>query len=215
MIFNINPHFESCEDISRCGDFFKGNFLNGKSIRTFIAIEVPDSFKAAPWKVQDDLRRFRCRVSWTKSAGMHLTLKFLGDTDEGMVDEIGEALEKSAGSYHPFEIKLGSPGVFGGRNPRVLWLGLEAPQTLFDLVKAVEEAMFGLGFAREKRKFHPHLTLGRVKEQAGAIEMADYFKALSVDSEVFTVYEIVLFRSDLKPSGAVYTPLKRVSLNQG
>jgi len=185
------------------------------TVRTFIAIEVPDSFKAAAGKVQDDLRRFRCRVSWTRSNGMHLTLKFLGDTDEGIVDEIGEALERAVIHFQAFEIKLGSPGVFGGGNPRVLWLGLEAPQTLFDLVKAVEEAMFGFGFAREKRKFHPHLTLSRVKEQAGAIEMADFFKALSVDSEVSTVYEIVLFRSDLKPSGAVYTPLKRVSLNQG
>ena len=141
---------------------------------------------------------------------MHLTLKFLGDTDEDMLEEIGEALESAAIHFQPFEIRLGSPGVFGGRNPRVLWLGLEAPQTLFDLVEAVEEAMFGLRFAREKRKFHPHLTLGRVKEQTGVGEMADFFRSLRLESEIFTVDEIVLFRSDLQPSGAVYTPLRRL-----
>ena len=188
--------------------------MNQQSVRTFIALEAPDSFRDIAVKLQNELTKFKCRISWTKKAGMHLTLKFLGDIDANQIDAIAEMLEKTASGFSPFEVKLGSPGAFGGKNPRVLWLGLLAPSTLGELAVAIDKAMHGLGFPLENRKFHPHLTLGRVKDDAGTSELLQFLKSYELEEASFTAGEVILFKSELKPSGAVYTPLMSVSLKR-
>lgn len=180
-------------------------------IRTFVAVEIPADFKDAAMNIQDDLQRFKCRVAWTKAAGMHLTLKFLGDTEPGLVDELGDAFADVASNCKPFVLSLNEPGVFGGGIPRVLWLGLDAPDELFSLQKELDREASKFGFPRENRKFHPHLTLGRVKDHRGTEEMVDRFKKMQPERKVFRAEGIVFFRSDLQPTGAVYTPLKRLN----
>ena len=188
--------------------------MNQQSVRTFIALEAPDSFRDIAVKLQNELSRFKCRISWTKKAGMHLTLKFLGDVDANQINAIAEMLEKTASGFSPFEVKLGNPGAFGGKNPRVLWLGLLAPSTLGELAVAIDKAMHGLGFPLENRKFHPHLTLGRIKDDTGTSELLQYLKACKVEEASFKAGEVILFKSELKPSGAVYTSLMSVSLKR-
>lgn len=183
-------------------------------IRTFIAVEVPESIKGVALALQDDLKRVDCRVSWTKPAGMHLTLKFLGDTDQGLIEEIGAALNEIAAEHRQFPLSLGKAGAFGGRNPRVLWLGFDESPELSRLQMEVENAVAQFGFSKENRKFHSHLTLCRVKDNQGASELVEILESSVFETETFEVDELVFFKSELKPAGAVYTPLNRAKLGR-
>ena len=179
-----------------------------KPLRTFIALEVPVEVKDIACNLQDDLRKFQCRVSWTRQQALHLTLKFLGDTYPEQVDEISDAVADITGKYTPFELQLEKGGCFGGRIPRVLWLGIRENEKLTELQKEIDRALSKLGFPAENRKFHPHLTLGRVKDRQGTEEMGRHLREVSVEKCSFTATELIFFKSELKSTGAVYTPLK-------
>jgi 2'-5' RNA ligase len=184
--------------------------MNALKIRTFIALEVSPDLKKEALRIQEELRRFRCRISWTRTEGMHLTLKFLGDTESDKIEKISGILTQISRDFPPFDIKLGKAGIFGGRKPRILWLGLQVPPTLLELQNKIENALLELGFPKEERQFHPHLTLGRVTDTIRVKELAEYFKTIPIAELNYIAEDIVFFRSDLKPTGAVYTPLKRI-----
>ncbi len=183
------------------------------TIRAFIALETPEAIKQFASNVQGELKqRYNCRIAWTKAQGIHLTLKFLGNIPEDLVDDIGYALEQELSTMKSFELALDRPGVFGGRNPRVLWIGFKPSMELDILNKLVEASVSKFGFAPEKRKFHPHLTLGRVRDPAGTRELVEYFKRMRISSMRFQAEKIVFYRSELKPSGAEYYRLKTINL---
>ena len=184
-------------------------------IRTFIAVEVPYDVKEAAAYIQTELRKFNCRVSWTRTAGMHLTLKFLGDTDTALIGELKEALRETVSDFAQFPMTLKNAGVFGGGNPKILWLGFEESPDLLALQKKIDERISEFGFPPERKKFHPHLTLGRIKEPYNAREMAKCLIERRIEPISFAVNEVNLFKSELKPAGAVYTslcaaPMKRL-----
>jgi len=182
-------------------------------IRTFIALEMPLSVKEIAGKLQNDLRaKFQCRIGWTRPEGMHLTMKFLGDTDEGIIEDLANALQDAVKEFAPMDFTISQPGHFGGRNPRVIWLGLSAPETLITLQKEIENAAHKFGFPLEERPFHPHITLGRVKDTNGMKGMLAHLKKIPIQLGSFKVDELILFKSDLLPSGAVYTRLKTIML---
>ena len=178
-------------------------------LRTFIAIETPDFIRNAALEIQGELRKFNCRVSWTAASSLHLTLKFLGDTPDSESALIADALSEVAQRFPPLELGLSRTGVFGGGKPRVLWLGITAIPTLNALQKAVEGACAKLGFPPEGRDYHPHLTLGRVKEPEGTSEMVENLKNIKLPEIRFSAEELVFFKSELFPSGAVHTPLNK------
>ena len=185
------------------------------SIRTFIAIDLPPQLKQSAANLQNDLKsRFNCRISWTKPPGMHLTLKFLGDTQSDLIDPLAEAVDSALSSLPSFNLKLTRPGSFGGKAPRVLWIGLTSPNPLFQLRQAVESAVEPFGFPPEKRRFHPHLTLGRVKDPDGTRELLAYLGKVNIESVEFPVEKISFYQSDLKPAGAEYTVLKVFHLSK-
>jgi 2'-5' RNA ligase len=183
-------------------------------IRTFIAVEVSYDVKETAAFIQKELQKFNCRVSWTRMEGMHLTLKFLGDTNNSLIDELGEALREIVSAYAPFPMTLKSAGVFGGGNPRILWLGFAESLDLLALQEKVDKRISEFGFPPERKKFHPHLTLGRIKEPYNAREMAKYLVGRRIESISFTVDEVSLFKSELRPTGAVYTSLCEAPLNR-
>jgi 2'-5' RNA ligase len=175
-------------------------------------LETADSFKSQAQKIQDKLRPFKCRVSWTGISGLHLTLKFLGDTEESSIEGISLALKDITSKFSVMKIELTAPGVFGGNRPRVLWLGMHYPPELKELHHQIETALIQFGFPPEGREFHPHLTVGRIKDFSGTEEMVKYFKSLKIESLEYTANKLIFFRSELKTQGAVYTPLRIFTL---
>jgi 2'-5' RNA ligase len=148
-------------------------------------------------------------------ASIHLTLRFLGDTDPAALPKIGESLDRIAPQFGQFELQLGKLGCFpNDRKPRVIWIGVDGDVCRLEkLQRAVEEGLEPLGWLPEGRRFHPHLTIGRVNNSRQIVEAhLPWGKHFRTDS--FTVAEISLIESDLRPTGAIYTTRRESYLAQ-
>ena len=181
-------------------------------IRTFIAIDLPPPVQKALDGIGREFRETDAPVSWVKPERIHLTLKFLGDVAPEMIPEIASALERIASATVPFRLQAASCGAFPTiKQPRVVWVGLRGDaEPLGKLQKLVEDAMVPFGFAPEDRPFRPHLTLGRVKGRQHMRALQDALLARQAfETEAFDVVEVVLYKSELRPEGARYTPLHR------
>ena len=190
--------------------------------RLFVALDLPAGAKAALAATMGQLQSvIPAGVRWVNPAGIHLTLKFLGDTEAGLVTPLLAALrEAAAGDPPPFPLHLDGLGVFPNyREPRVIYAGISGDlDSLAQAQRRVEQAITRLGFPQEKRPFRPHLTLGRVRDgvapaarrQIGE-NIARQAAALSPEY-AWTAGEIHLIRSHLTPSGAVYTTLGQAPL---
>jgi len=193
-----------------------GTGVNFEKIRSFIAIEVPDEVREELLEIISALKRRGDDVKWVRAEGIHLTLKFLGNIDKNMIPSVRQAMENASEGTGPFEMEAKGLGAFPSPNrARVVWAGLEEPAgTLAEFAERVEKEMQKLGFDAEKRAFHPHLTLGRVRKGGRPgrelAELIDRNREKSFGT--FATGEVVLFRSDLKPTGAVYTKLETVKL---
>lgn len=160
------------------------------------------------------LREGGVRASWARPDTMHLTLKFLGDVEEGSLESVVEAVRAAAGGVHGFTMTTGPLGAFPSpRRPRVLWLGVEPVDELFELQEAVERELVRVGFTRERRRFHPHITLGRVRD-SGARDLQAELQALRVPSESVAVREVLVFKSTLMAGGARHEKLASVPLGE-
>ncbi len=184
-------------------------------MRTFIAIDLDDGLKKSLAALVDELRPLAKNVRWVNVSGMHLTLKFLGEIPEENAAGIGAALEEMASRQRPFRLVLKGTGIFpqGRINPRVFWVGAEPVPGLVLLQEEIEREMDKLGFEREKRPYHPHLTLGRVKFAGPLDPLVKEFEQRQ--DRVFgemNVRQFILFRSLLKPTGAEYSVLKELDL---
>lgn len=182
-------------------------------IRTFIAIEIPEQVKTKIAALQNQLKKENERVSWTKSDNIHLTLKFLGNVEENQIELMAQKLHKALQNVSSFHFAVKNLGGFPNlKRPRVLWVGIEEPtHQLSALAKKIEDALAEMGFPKEKRKFSPHLTLGRVKT-ALSRKFLQKFTQLSLEAGTVQVEEVVIMKSTLKPTGAEYSPLKRIKL---
>src|SRR5690242_10374153 len=140
----------------RGGDLAKNSFM-----RAFIAIDLPESVRAALAEVQHAVRDAARDARWTRPEGTHLTLKFLGQISDAQVQVVVQALAKVE-RFEPFPIEVKGFGFFPGeKRPRVFWAGLEAPAALAELAARIERDLEKIGFAPENRPFAPHLTLAR------------------------------------------------------
>jgi 2'-5' RNA ligase len=191
-----------------------------KPLRLFIAIELSPEIRQALGRVQAALQRqLPTRiVRWTNPDGIHLTLKFLGDTPEALVPPVREGVQAAAAAFGPFDLRFAGFGCFPNpRKARVLWIGApDVPQPLAGVQRAIDLHMARLDFPRETRSFSPHLTLGRVNDSISPSERETLAAVLARtqigDLGAMQVSEIILFKSDLLPGGAVYTALARSRL---
>jgi 2'-5' RNA ligase len=186
-------------------------------VRAFLAIELTDPIRQRLAEAQENLRPAAEGVKWVAPEKIHLTLKFLGEIEEDAVPAITDAVAEVAGRIEPFHISVESVGAFPPRGkPRVIWAGIaEDTGRLADLQRQTEAALKSLGFKPEKRRWTPHATIGRVKKRRGSRELRPALDERQDDRfGAQPVTEIVLFRSDLFPAGAVYTPLRRIPLGQ-
>lgn len=184
-------------------------------IRAFIAVSLDSKVIDKIAGASSQLRPQIAGVRWVAPVNFHLTLKFLGDIDEALIEPIGAALREQLRLFPRFTINAKGVGVFPGlKRPRVLWVGLTGDDLIL-LASRVESALQPLGFTQESRKFTPHLTIGRWRQSDQAP------KSLGRELEVWKVHDfgrsnvegVRLIRSVLKPEGATYSDLITVPLS--
>lgn len=177
-----------------------------KTIRAFVAIDLPDEVKAALHEVGTMLARSvpRRAVRWVKPSLLHLTVRFLGDTVVSRLPAIAAALDETAGQHPSLVLTLSELGCFPNRKrPRVIWAGVEGDVAAAKALKAaVDEALVPLGWDVEDRPFRTHITLGRVKDRSGARDL-DWSTPLP--GLTFPVTAVHLIESELTPDGPIYT----------
>ncbi|HLE02899.1 MAG TPA: RNA 2',3'-cyclic phosphodiesterase [Dehalococcoidia bacterium] len=181
-------------------------------IRSFVAVGLPEAVKAALTRLQEEVKTGGGRVKWVQPRGVHLTLKFLGYVDEVKVPALVQALTRACEGFGPLEVALSGLGVFPSPSrPRVAWVGLSwGVEKLLRLQEGVEKVLSPFGFPREDRAFTPHLTIARLREGVAPQEARAFGQAFlraSPESVSFKVEGISLMKSQLTPSGAIYTRL--------
>ena len=183
-------------------------------VRAFIALETSQDVKQEIRSLQEKLRTFHdARVTWIRSEGVHLTLKFLGDVKVALLRDIEKLIEDCASRVSPFEVTTTVTGGFPNlRKPRVLWVGLDGGEQLGQLQMDIDNALSSLGFERERKRFHPHLTIGRVKSFDRGSELSEYFGNHDFPQIRWLVDRVKLMSSILKSGGAEYRELAGVSL---
>jgi 2'-5' RNA ligase len=182
------------------------------AIRSFVAVELPEAVKAALTRLQEEVKTGGGGVKWVEPRGIHLTLKFLGYVDEAKVPALAQALTRACEGFGPLEVALSGLGVFPNPSrPRVAWVGLSGGvETLLRLQEGVEKVLSPFGFPQEERAFTPHLTIARLREGVAPDEAKAFGQAFlraSPESVSFKVEGISLMKSQLAPSGAIYTRL--------
>jgi RNA 2',3'-cyclic 3'-phosphodiesterase len=187
---------------------------DGTLIRTFICVEIPESIRERIGVLQETLRQTDAQVSWTKPSNIHLTLKFLGGVAPTRIERVAKAVERAASGIHHFEIEVSGAGCFPSvRSPRVLWIGLpNPPEELKKLYANIEDELADEGFPRENRKFSPHLTIGRPRNPKNSAGVAESLMAEGFAPERFTATEVIVMRSQLKPTGSIYTPQAMIKM---
>ena len=181
------------------------------AIRSFLAFELPVDIKKIIKAVSDDARELPLNVRWVNVSDIHLTIVFMGDIQEEQIKPIQDIIKDVCHGYGPFSIAIKGIGFFGSRrNPRVLWIGLDGAIDRMACFKDdLQKGMKPFGIKEEKRRFKPHLTLGRFRKDARTGSHLDdllsrYHDLKSPDG---IIEELVLFKSDLQPGGAVYSRL--------
>jgi len=174
-------------------------------LRVFLALEISPSVKEYLQGIIKIMASRITGVRWVKSEGQHITLKFFGELDEAMVENIRTRLLSIEDKFEPFEATIKGIDAFPNkRRARVIVVTLEKG---VDIAKAIfndiEVALLPLGFEGEKRDYTPHITLGRRKEQSPILER----DIPDLNGMGFIVDRLVMFRSTLTPQGAIYSPL--------
>ena len=186
-------------------------------IRTFIALPLPPDWVEVLTRAISELKMaLRNGIRWVDPTGIHLTLKFLGSTDPALVARIIDGLAHRLRAPASPRLSLDGLGAFpSGRNPRVIWAGVEGdPTALGALHECAEAVAVELGWRPEQRPFRPHLTLGRVRDQVSKRErqvIADVIgSAMLPPASTWSPDAVRLYQSELTPSGAVYSSLGEV-----
>jgi 2'-5' RNA ligase len=188
-------------------------------LRSFIAIEIPTEIQTAILRETTNLRQTlkNSLIRWVSQENIHLTLKFLGDVSPANLDSLKDRLIQELHQIPVFDIMVSRMGAFPNpRRPRVLWVGVEAPKELTIIAQTIESVASHFGFIPETRPFSPHLTIGRVNQHASGNDLQQIRTGLEHTEVGYlgsaTVRGIHIFRSDLRPSGAVYTQLNTIPL---
>ena len=184
-------------------------------MRAFIAIDFDKEIKDTISSLIQQCDTGDKNIRWVKTQGMHLTLKFLGEVSEDKITQVKSVLANIVKDYPSFQLSLKGTGSFppGARHPRVIWIGIDLNETLQNIQTRLENELHKIRFPKEKRIFHPHLTLGRVK---GPQNLGTVMESLEQHNETdfgkMTVNKLILFKSTLKPTGAEYTKLSEFYL---
>jgi 2'-5' RNA ligase len=185
--------------------------------RTFIALEVPAAQGEKLRRLQERLGPEVPGARWTTTEPFHLTLAFLGDVPHADLNEVCLAVARAAGAFGPLSLRLEGLGAFPGpARPRVVWVGVVGPdlEPLNRLQQAVARAVADAGYPADAERFHPHVTLGRLKPGKRPAQdlspLVKHFQTWSAGN--FTATEAITFGSTLTQDGPIYSPLGRAPL---
>jgi 2'-5' RNA ligase len=180
-------------------------------IRCFIAVEIPRSVLDQITEYTSRLKPLAPDIRWVRLGAMHITLKFLGEISETAVENVRDKLMPIRLKFQPFELIAKGSGFFPSRrNPRVIWIGLEQDnnRSLFNIQQWIEDILLSEGFNKEKRRFSPHITLGRIKVPKNLESVVNYLEHHPFPAQNFTVNAVNFMRSRLRPDGAEYSVLE-------
>ena len=184
--------------------------------RLFIAAEIPLLQRENIIRVRDEICELEyCAFNWEPIEKLHLTLKFLGDTDDEIIPEIKHSLYEIISDFKNIEVAYSRFGIFFRNGaPSILWAGLNYDYSLKKLFDRIQEKMTRFGFKKERKKFEPHITLSRLKNLPPNVTL-NGFMNYEFNREKFNINEIVLYKSELQRSGSIYTKLKSFKLGNG
>jgi 2'-5' RNA ligase len=189
-----------------------------EAYRLFIAVEVSPAARAELVAVQSRLQRNNFPVKWVSPGAMHLTLHFLGETDVARLPQLRAALRAALSGLGALALHLDGTGAFPNlRRPTVIWAGVGGATAALERAQAAAgAALESLGLPRETRPFRGHLTLGRARRDAPPAQLERLGAAIRglppLAPVPWDVERVVLFRSELRPTGPVYTELDAVLL---
>ena len=181
-------------------------------MRLFVALQISEEIRESISELICELRPLNDSWKWTRAKNLHITLKFLGEVAEHKVPSAVEILRNIPAEF-PIPLKFQSLGFFPNeRRPRVLWVGIDTPQSLPKLATAIDESLAKLGVVREERGFSPHLTLARCKEGKLSVTFREAIaKHVSRVFGEMNATSFHLIESTLKSTGAEYTTLESFS----
>jgi 2'-5' RNA ligase len=187
-------------------------------MRLFVAINLPDALREEIHDAVAPLREDGVPARWVKASSYHVTMKFIGEVRPDDGNAMEEMLRRCVSGYRPVAVGLEEVGAFPSlRRPRVIWLGVTPTPQLRALKHDLEHAYARLGIERETRAFRPHVTLGRVDDDADAGDFRDFeslAREIGVEAQ-FTASHLDLMRSRLRPDGPEYSLEARVALSPG
>lgn len=182
-------------------------------IRSFLAFELPREIKDVVSRAYEGMKKKPLDVRWVKLENVHLTIVFMGSISSEDLEPIADAVAGVCRAFGPFDIFLHGTGVFSSRrHPKVLWVGLSGDvERMSEFRDGLQTGLMPFGIKQERRRFRPHLTLGRFRKgsKSGIRLERLLSKYQDLTSAACPVDELIMFRSDLKPNGAVYSVLKR------
>lgn len=186
----------------------------GRTVRLFVAIEFSDRVRSVLQDIQDALRPKCDGVRWVKPQQLHLTAKFLGEVKDPEVPAVCEAVARAAAQAAAFTMEVGGCGCFPTGGPvRIVWAGLgEQTGALGRCVEGLEAELEKIGFAKERRPFSAHVTIGRVREDRSHGGIHSTVSAFTFDAVEQAVSAITLMSSVLSPQGPTYTVVSKVAL---
>ena len=178
-------------------------------MRTFLAIETSEKARRVIQNFIQQQAPKGLPIKWVGFDKMHITLKFLGEIDDKKKTDIMPVIETICRKHAAFDVEMAGVGCFPNpRNARVLWVGVkQGGKELCAIAAELEQELAPFGF-REEKRFHPHLTIGRVKKRCSVEDII----ARAVSTEPYKVSSVVLFRSTLRPDGPIYDELSRFRL---
>jgi 2'-5' RNA ligase len=153
-------------------------------------------------------------IKWTETSNLHITLVFIGDTEEKRVKEISTILSEICLGFGSFGLILRGAGVFRSlRDPRIIWSGISNSKEMDELNRSIVVRLRATGLQLEERPYNPHLTLGRIKRVNNISQLTDLLENYrEKELQKIRVSEIILYESILRPDGPLYKPLGRYSL---
>ena len=185
-------------------------------LRTFVAIEIPVEVQDRAGRLIGRLQAAPAKVKWVAPRHLHWTLKFLGDVDMLEIPKICQAVTRAVEPLAPFDVEARGAGAFPDETrPRTIWIGMgEGTEPMIELHDAIDRELGTLGYRAENRRFRPHLTIGRVRQShEGIDELSSLLREnTEFDGGLSTVYEVVVFSSELGRDGPTHDPLCHVEL---
>jgi RNA 2',3'-cyclic 3'-phosphodiesterase len=184
--------------------------------RIFVAVDISDDVRRKVSTYIQELREefSNLRVGWEKTEKLHLTLKFLGDSDENQIEKLREIVRNIAGQVSKFSLKIAETGVFPSpRNARILWIDVKDEKgSLAKINRLLETECEKIGFSKERKNYKPHLTIARLRDVGKSKELAEKHLRKEFKPAEFEVAEIVIYESRLQPAGSIYQKLTTVQL---